>query len=49
MTEIAGIGSSNIAGGLRRPAALGVAVPHCEFRIADPEDASRFPPQRRDG
>ncbi len=41
MTEIAGIGSTNIAGGLRKPGSAGVALPHCEFRVADPEDASR--------
>ena len=49
MTEIAGIGSSNIAGGLRKPGSAGVAVPHCEFRIADPEDASRTLPRGETG
>ena len=41
MTEIAGIGSSNIAGGLRKPGSAGVALPYCAFRVADPEDAFR--------
>ena len=49
MTEIAGIGSSNIAGGLRKPGSAGVAVPYCEFRIADPEDASRTLPRGETG
>jgi long-chain acyl-CoA synthetase len=41
MTELAGVASTNIAGGLRKPGSAGIAFPYCEFRVADPEDASR--------
>ena len=41
MTEIAGIGSSSISGGLRKPGSAGIALPYCAFRVVDPEDASR--------
>ena len=49
MTEIAGIGSTSVAGGLRKPGSAGVALPYCEFRVADPEDASRTLPRGETG
>jgi long-chain acyl-CoA synthetase len=49
MTELAGVASSTVAGGLKTPGSAGIAFPYCEFRVVDPEDASRVLPRGETG
>jgi long-chain acyl-CoA synthetase len=49
MTELAGVASSTVAGGLKTPGSAGIAYPYCEFRVVDPEDASRVLPRGETG
>ena len=49
MTELAGVASSTVAGGLKTPGSAGIAYPYCEFRVVDPEDASRVMPRGETG
>ena len=49
MTELAGVASSTVAGGLKTPGSAGIALPYCEFRVVDPEDASRVLPRGETG
>ena len=45
MTEIAGLGSTHPLYGENKHGSIGCAIPHCELRIADAEDASRTMPR----
>jgi long-chain acyl-CoA synthetase len=49
MTELAGVASSTMAGGLKTPGSAGIAYPYCEFRVVDPENASRVLPRGETG
>ena len=49
MTELAGVASSTVAGGLKTPGSAGIAYPYCEFRVVDPEDVSRVLPRGETG
>ena len=44
MTEIAGLGSTHPLYGNNKHGSIGCALPYCELRIADPEDATRTMP-----
>ena len=44
MTEIAGLGSTHPLYGNNKHGSIGCALPYCELRIADPEDANRTMP-----
>jgi long-chain acyl-CoA synthetase len=45
MTEIAGIGSTHPLYGKNKHGSIGCAMPYCELRIADVDDASRSMPR----
>ncbi len=45
MTEIAGLGSTHPLYGNNKHGAIGCALPYCELRIADPEDAAKTMPR----
>lgn len=49
MTELAGVASSTVAGGLRTPGSAGIAFPYCKFRVVDPEEPSRVLPRGETG
>jgi len=49
MTELAGVASSTVAGGLKTPGSAGIAYPYCEFRVVDPEKPSRLLPRGETG
>ena len=44
MTEIAGLGSTHPLYGNNKHGSIGCALPYCELRIADPEDATKTMP-----
>ena len=45
MTEIAGLGSTHPLYGNNKHGSIGCALPYCELRIADPEDAAKTMPR----
>ena len=45
MTEIAGLGSTHPRYGKNKHGSIGCAIPYCELRIADVEDASKTMPR----
>ncbi|MEM7428968.1 MAG: AMP-binding protein [Pseudomonadota bacterium] len=45
MTEIAGLGSTHPVYGKNKHGSIGCAIPYCELRIADAEDASKTMPR----
>ncbi|MBT6202102.1 MAG: AMP-binding protein [Rhodospirillaceae bacterium] len=45
MTEIAGLGSTHPLLGSNKHGSIGCAIPYCELRIADAEDAARTMPR----
>ncbi len=45
MTEIAGLGSTHPLYGTNKHGSIGCAIPYCELRIADAEDAQKTMPQ----
>ncbi|MCP5081950.1 MAG: long-chain fatty acid--CoA ligase [Alphaproteobacteria bacterium] len=45
MTEIAGLGSTHPLYGTNKHGSIGCAIPYCELRIADAEDASKTMPR----
>ena len=49
MTEIAGLGTTHPLYGRNRHGSIGVALPYCEVRIADPEDPERALPHGEAG
>lgn len=49
MTEIAGLGTTHPLYGRNRHGSIGVALPYCEVRIADPEDPDRVLPNGEAG
>lgn len=49
MTEIAGLGTTHPLYGKNRHGSIGVALPYCELRIADPEAPERVLPRGEDG
>ncbi len=44
MTEIAGLGSTHPLYGKNKHGSIGCAIPYCELRIADVDDASKTTP-----
>lgn len=45
MTEIAGLGSTHPVYGANKHGSIGCAIPYCELRIADAEDAAKTMPR----
>lgn len=49
MTEIAGLGATHPLYGKNRHGSIGIALPYCELRIADPEEPEKVLPEGQDG
>lgn len=49
MTEIAGLGATHPLYGKNKHGSIGVALPYCELRIANPEEPEKVLPRGEDG